>query len=187
MSSVQTHPAVQQAQEKAGYYLNQLDKELAKYGFANTFEQKTQIPKTYGVIGAAVLVLISLLINALAHPISNLVGFALPALLSIKAIESPGNEDNVQWLTYWVVFGTFTVIESVGLSVALYYLPFYFVFKTIFILWLQLPGTKGARTLYLAVLKPVLANHGKNTSSRPVSDTADTAAADLRAKVDSAQ
>ena len=79
--------------------------QLAKYGFANTFEQKTQIPKTYGVIGAAVVVLISLLINALAHPISNLVGFALPALLSIKAIESPGNEDNVQWLTYWVVFG----------------------------------------------------------------------------------
>ena len=28
MSSVQAHPAVQQAQEKAGYYLNQLDKEV---------------------------------------------------------------------------------------------------------------------------------------------------------------
>jgi len=186
MSSVQTHPAVQQAQDKAGYYLSQLDKELAKYGPANIFEQKTQIPKTYGAISAAVLVLVSLFINTLAHPISNLVGFVLPACLSIKAIESPGHEDDVQWLTYWVVFGTFTLIESVALRIALYYLPFYFVFKTIFILWLQLPATKGARTLYLSVLRPVLANNGKNNSSRPVPDTADTGAADLRAKVDSA-
>ncbi|KAF8329089.1 TB2/DP1, HVA22 family-domain-containing protein [Cantharellus anzutake] len=161
MSSVQTHPAVQQAQDKAGYYLSQLDKELSKYGPANTFEQKTQIPKTYGAIGVALVVLVSLFINTLAHSISNLVGFVLPAFLSVKAIESPGHEDDVQWLTYWVVFGTFTVVESVALRLALYYLPFYFVFKTIFILWLQLPATKGARTLYFSILKPVLANNGR--------------------------
>ena len=34
-----------------------------------------------------------------------------PAYESIKAIERPGTADDTQWLTYWVVFGFFNVIE----------------------------------------------------------------------------
>jgi len=155
-----THPAIKQAQDKVAYHIDQLDKELSKYPVAHQFEQKTQIPKAWAFIGGVVLVLFSLFINVLAHPISNLVGFALPAYLSVKAIESSSHEDDVQWLTYWVTFATFTFIESIALRMVLYYLPFYFVFKTVFILWLQLPATKGARTLYFTVLRPILASKG---------------------------
>jgi len=169
-----THPVVKQAQDKIAYHIDQLDKELSKYPVAHQFEQKTQVPKAWAFIAAVTLVLFSLFINALAHPISNLIGWALPAYLSVKAIETPGHEDDIQWLTYWVVFATFTFTESIALRAVLYYLPFYFVFKTIFILWLQLPATKGARTLYLTVLRPVLANHTKgpsNTVNVPSPDT----------------
>lgn len=38
----------------------------------------------------------------LAQPVSNLIGWALPAFLSVRAIESPGTNDDKQWLTYWV-------------------------------------------------------------------------------------
>jgi receptor expression-enhancing protein 5/6 len=38
----------------------------------------------------------------LASPISNLIGWALPAYLSVQAIESPSTNDDKQWLTYWV-------------------------------------------------------------------------------------
>jgi receptor expression-enhancing protein 5/6 len=38
----------------------------------------------------------------LAAPISNLIGWALPAYLSVQAIESPSQNDDKQWLTYWV-------------------------------------------------------------------------------------
>jgi hypothetical protein len=38
----------------------------------------------------------------LAQPVSNLIGWALPAYLSVQAIESPGTDDDKQWLTYWV-------------------------------------------------------------------------------------
>ena len=38
----------------------------------------------------------------LASPVSNLIGWALPAYLSVQAIESPGTNDDKQWLTYWV-------------------------------------------------------------------------------------
>lgn len=38
----------------------------------------------------------------LAQPVSNLIGWGLPAYLSIHALESPGTNDDKQWLTYWV-------------------------------------------------------------------------------------
>ena len=70
---------------------------------------------------------------------TNLVGFLLPSYFSLAALESPQPQDDVQWLTYWVVFGFFNFLESFALSVVLYYFPWYFAFKSIFILWLQLP------------------------------------------------
>ncbi|KAJ3788132.1 TB2/DP1, HVA22 family-domain-containing protein [Lentinula aff. detonsa] len=157
MSAAQ-HPMVVQAQNKAVYYHDQLDKELTKYPVLLNFEQRTQIPKTYAVLGASLLVVILHMFNPLAAPVSNLVGWALPAYLSFKAVESPSSQDDVQWLTYWVVFGFFNFLESFALRLVLYYVPWYFAFKTLFILWLQLPYFRGAQVTYLTVLKPVLAN-----------------------------
>ncbi|KAL5535050.1 YOP1 [Sanghuangporus sanghuang] len=152
------HPVVQQASAKANYYVSQLDKELAKYPVLQNFEQRTQVPKTYAVIGSVTLLGLLLLINAFAQPVSNLIGWGLPAYLSFKAIESPSAQDDVQWLTYWVVFGFFNFLESFALRIVLYYFPWYFAFKTVFILWLQLPAFRGAQTTYHNVLKPLLAN-----------------------------
>ncbi|KDQ17477.1 hypothetical protein BOTBODRAFT_105546 [Botryobasidium botryosum FD-172 SS1] len=150
------HPAVVHVQKQASYYVSQIDKELSKYPVANQLEAKTQVPKAYAAIGSAALLGLLLFVNALALPVSNLIGWALPAYLSFKAIESPQHEDDVQWLTYWAVFGLFNFIESVALRIVLFYFPFYFVFKTAFILWLQLPATRGARTVYTAFVRPVL-------------------------------
>ena len=97
------------------------------------------MPKTYAVIGSVALLGLLLLINTLAQPVSNLIGWGLPAYLSFKAIESPSAQDDVQWLTYWVVFGSFNLLESFALRIVLYYFPWYFAFKSVFILWLQLP------------------------------------------------
>ncbi|KAJ6455589.1 TB2/DP1, HVA22 family-domain-containing protein, partial [Mycena vitilis] len=154
-----------EAQGKASYYVNQLDKELTKYPVLNNFEQRTQVPKTWAVIGGSVLLVFLHLINPLAAFVSNLVGWALPAYLSFKAIESPSPHDDIQWLTYWVVFGFFNFLESFALRVVLYYLPWYFAFKTIFILWLQLPAFRGAQTTYITLLKPVLAHNQLATFS----------------------
>ena len=103
-------------------------------------EERTQIPKAYAAIGTVARLSLLLLVNPLASPVSNLIGWGLPAYLSFKAIESPGHQDDIQWLTYWVVFGFLNFIESFALSLVLYYLPWYYAFKTVFILWLQLPA-----------------------------------------------
>ncbi|PVF96272.1 hypothetical protein CPB86DRAFT_709473 [Serendipita vermifera] len=161
----QNHPVYKQASSQAKYYHDQLDKELTKYPVLNNLEQRTQVPKTFIVIGSVALMSLLIFINALAAPVSNLVGWGLPAYLSLKALETPGDEDDIQWLTYWVVFGFFNFLESFALRPVLYYFPFYYAFKTLFVLWLQLPATRGARTFYLNVLRPVMAaNTGKKSS-----------------------
>ncbi|KAJ7159428.1 TB2/DP1, HVA22 family-domain-containing protein [Mycena filopes] len=172
---VQQHPMYIQAQGKASYYVAQLDKELTKYPVLNSLEQRTQVPKTWTVIGAATLLVLLHLINPLAAFVSNLVGWGLPAYLSFKAIESPSPQDDIQWLTYWVVFGFFNFLESFALRIVLYYLPWYFAFKTIFILWLQLPAFRGAQTTYLTLIKPVLANVSSRQVATSTTSTADAA------------
>ncbi|KAF9235850.1 TB2/DP1, HVA22 family-domain-containing protein [Melanogaster broomeanus] len=154
---VQQHPVFIQAQNKANYYLSQLDKELTKYPVLNTFEQRTQVPKAYVAI-------------------TTVSGWALPAYLSFKALETPGQQDDIQWLTYWVVFGFLNFTESIALGMVLYY--------TVFILWLQLPVFRGAQVTYLSIIKPVLLN--VSGSSRAVAPT-DTVTADgLRDRVNTA-
>lgn len=113
------------------------------------FEQRTQVPKSYAFLGGLVLLIVLHAINAFASPISNLLGWALPAYLSVKALESPGHNDDIQWLTYWVVFGFFNFTESFALRAVLYYFPWYFAFKTTFILYLQLPAFRVSGFMFL--------------------------------------
>ena len=98
------------------------------------------MPKAYAFIGGVALLLVLHAINTFASPVSNLLGWTVPAYLSVKALESPAHNDDVQWLTYWVVFGFFNFLESFALRPVLYYFPWYFAFKSLFIMWLQLPA-----------------------------------------------
>lgn len=60
------------------------------------------------------------------------------AYASFKAIESPGKEDDKQWLTYWTVIGFVQMIEYFS-DILLYWFPFYYLFKTLLVLYLALP------------------------------------------------
>ena len=60
---------------------------------------------------------------------------------SIKAIESSSKEDDTTWLTYWVVYGVFSVAEFFS-DIFLYWFPFYYAGKVTALL-----GAAGARVL----------------------------------------
>lgn len=59
-------------------------------------------------------------------------------LRQFKAIETPSVTDDRQWLTYWSIFGAVKIVEYF-LNVLLYWVPYWFVIKTILFLWLALP------------------------------------------------
>lgn len=58
--------------------------------------------------------------------------FVLP--FRIKAIESPNKEDDTQWLTYWVVYGVFSLVEFFS-DLFLSWFPFYYMLKVCCLFW----------------------------------------------------
>lgn len=92
--------------------------------------------------------------NVFASLLTNALGFFIPAYYSMKALQTPGNDDDTQWLTYWSVYGFFAVLETVSDHV-LYWFPFYYTAKAILLVWLMLPATQGAKIVYANVLRPL--------------------------------
>ena len=92
---------------------------------------------------------------------------------SLNALETPKPQDDIQWLTYWVVFGFFNFVETF-VSFVLYWFPFYYTFKTLAIVWLMLPQTQGAKIVYHRVLRPAfLSMPGSSPASRVPASAAD--------------
>ncbi|KAJ9115998.1 hypothetical protein QFC24_006839 [Naganishia onofrii] len=151
------HPLVQQTSQASQRQLNALDRELSKYGFLNEFEARTNVPKTYGVLGLGTTLAGLILLNlfGMAQPITNLVGWALPTYLSCRALESPAQGDDKQWLTYWIIFGLLNLVESAALRVVLYYFSQYFTFKLAFLIWLLYPGANNAQKVYYSLVRPL--------------------------------
>ena len=113
--------------------------------------QKLKVPSAYLVIGTIFSLFLLVALGLAAPTLCNLVGIIYPAYMSFKAIESEAKEDDKQWLTYWVVFGLYTIIDNTGLFVDL--IPFYYPFKLIILVALFWPKSRGAEKLYDAVVK----------------------------------
>ncbi|ORX55825.1 hypothetical protein DM01DRAFT_1321186 [Hesseltinella vesiculosa] len=142
-------------QTQVKYYLDKTDKELSQYKYANQVEALTGVRKSYFALGAAGILFIMIFFNLAGQLITNALSWLYPAYASFKAIESPSKDDDTQWLTYWTVVGFVQLIEYFS-DMLLYWFPFYYLFKTLLILWLTLPRFRGAQTLYHRVLRPQL-------------------------------
>lgn len=87
------------------------------------FEQKAGVSKVFLALGIGFVYFFLIFLNYGGQILSNMVGFIFPgiplfehfaenpAYESIRAIESAGSADDTQWLTYWVVFSFFNVVE----------------------------------------------------------------------------
>uniref|UniRef100_A0A667XJ24 Receptor expression-enhancing protein n=1 Tax=Myripristis murdjan TaxID=586833 RepID=A0A667XJ24_9TELE len=89
----------------------------------------------------------------------NLIGFVYPAYYSIKAIESVNKEDDTKWLTYWVVYGVFSLGEFFS-DIFLYWFPFYYAAKCLFLLWCMAPVSwNGSQVIYTRLVRPIFLRH----------------------------
>ena len=93
--------------------------------------------------------------------ITCLLGVAYPCFMSFLALESKEEDDDKQWLTYWVVFGLFNIIDQFA-GFILSFIPFYYLLKLCFLIWLFHPITKGATTIYDMFILPNMRQYEKH-------------------------
>mmetsp|Transcript_8181 Transcript_8181/g.7599 ORF Transcript_8181/g.7599 Transcript_8181/m.7599 type:complete len:134 (-) Transcript_8181:203-604(-) len=82
-----------------------------------------------------------------------------PGYKSIKALETKDSDDDDKiWLTYWCVFGVFSLVDEFG-GVLLSLIPFYYYIKLALFIWMMNPTTQGSNVIYKSVLRPLLLQH----------------------------
>ena len=140
--------------------LDQIDKEIGEMPFMADFQEKTGVKPLYVFGGLVGVSLLFVLTGYFAPFLANLVGFVYPAWKTFKSLETKGFEDDRQWLTYWTVYGLFIVFDDWS-GIFLHYIPHYYTFKLIFLVWLFSPSTNGAIVLYNLFIKGLFSKYSK--------------------------
>lgn len=115
-------------------------------------------------------------VGGVGQLLSNIAGFVIPGYYSLLALQTATTKDDTELLTYWVVFGFLNVIEF-WTNAILYWIPFYFLFKTIFLLYIGIPGFGGATAVYINVIKPFSDQYiGKGSEAKDIAKKIEKAA-----------
>jgi len=123
-------------------YKKKLTVFIEKYPFNKYLEmasEKTKIDKEYIFVGALAIIGLLVFLAVGVSLIIDIVGFVYPLYASLKAIESPDADDDKQWLTYWIIFTQFKIVESVA-DIIIRNVPFYFLLKIAFLIWCYHPS-----------------------------------------------
>lgn len=90
-----------------------------------------------------------------AKLLSSIVSFLFPLFASYKALKTSDPAQLTPWLMYWVVLACALLVESWA-EWFLCWVPFYAYIRLIFLLYLILPQTQGARVIYQEYIHPYL-------------------------------
>jgi len=144
-----------------------------------TLEKQTGVKRLYLFYGLVGIIALWLIFGFGGGFICFVIGFVYPSYQSVKAIESHRREDDTQWLTYWVVFSAFTIVEYAS-DIFVYWFPLYWFVKCIFLTWCFAPVSwNGSTLIYHRFIRPQYIAHGGK-----IDDAISRAAASAKELVD---
>ena len=77
---------------------------------------------------------------------------------SVRTIESKNEDDTNTWLSFWTVYGIFQIIEMF-FEFILAFIPYYYILRVAFFVFLMAPQTSGAAIIYKSAISPFLKAH----------------------------
>tara|TARA_B110001450_G_C17468341_1_gene419125 strand:+ start:22 stop:381 length:360 start_codon:yes stop_codon:yes gene_type:complete len=90
--------------------------------------------------------------------ITQIIAVLYPCFMSFIALETDTPEDDKQWLTYWVCYGAFAIVDQFA-GFILSFIPFYYFLKMAFLIWCMHPATQGATIVYNNYILPFYNEH----------------------------
>lgn len=120
-------------------------------------ENTIHLPRKY-LATALLLVVAAGVFIGYVNQMIVILGFIYPAYKSIKAIESCKVEDDTKWLIYWVVYSTLIIVEYFS-DWLLFWVPFYYLFKSILLIWCMHPNYNGSEVIYKNIIRPLFISH----------------------------
>ncbi|KAF3761672.1 hypothetical protein M406DRAFT_295360 [Cryphonectria parasitica EP155] len=90
-----------------------------------------------------------------AKLLSSIASFLFPLFASYKALKTSDPAQLTPWLMYWVVLACALLVES-WTEWFLVWIPLYPYIRLLFLLYLVLPQTQGARIIYTTYVHPYL-------------------------------
>lgn len=114
------------------------------------------------VFGVAHLLLLSC--GMVATVTSNAIGFSFPAYMTVALMETPRTsasytkavaEATTKWLAYWPAFAAILIIEQ-HIGFILKFVPYYLLFKTLFLVWCSAPIKNNAIAILHTNVSPYL-------------------------------
>ncbi|KAI8820230.1 TB2/DP1, HVA22 family-domain-containing protein [Fimicolochytrium jonesii] len=109
------------------------------------------------LVGVVALAFVRRLMKREPLLLTNLVGVLYPAYQSLKAVERPEPDDDERWLTYWSVFGGFTLLDTQSHKFDKY-TRYYYLAKMLALHWLY--ARSGSLAVYRQVIRPFLVKYG---------------------------
>jgi len=87
--------------------------------------------------------------------VSYVITILYPSIWTLSEIRKKEMDGAKQWLTYWVIFSLFVVIDMIW-PYFKSFIPFYVFIRTIILMWLHLPNFRGAVVVYNSFILEIL-------------------------------